>query len=187
MSIKRSLLIFSASGIALMALMIVLLVINNPEKLGGTALNNAYVESMINNGQPIAEYSFMGGRCLFYPGEKDEYIALAVFDIDMSDSRVASVSYGQKDVLAETYYKECEAEWLDGLAYSADDRAYVDEWGQLYTTISVPLYSQNVHSLSIDSKDACAWIMSEDQYRTLEEVSSITFLSAENRMTVALE
>lgn len=48
----------------------------------------------------------------------------------------------------------------------------------------IPVYTDG---LSIDGRDACAWIMSKDQYLTLEEASSITFICAYNRMSVALE
>ena len=184
---KRLLIIISAISIVLIILLIVWLPINNGENHDWTELDDVYVEGILNNGRPIAEYSFMGGECVIYPVEEDGYIALAVFDIDMSDDRVASVSYGQQDISAETYYKQYGAESKGGLVYSADDRAYVDEWGQLYTTVSGPLFSQSVYGLSIDGSDACAWIMSKDQFRTLEEASSIIFICADNRMSVALE
>lgn len=184
---KRTLIIISAAGLVLYFLLITLLLINNGENNDGTRIGEAYVEEILNNAQPIAEYDYMGGRCVIYPGEDDEYIALAVFDIDMTDNRVTSVSYGQQDISAETYYKQYGAESKGGLVYSADDRAYVDEWGQLYATVSAPLHSQSVNSLSIDGGDGCAWTMSEEQYLTLAEASSITFQCTESRMSVTLE
>lgn len=184
---KRLLIIISAVTTVLIILLIVCLPINNGGNHNWTEIDDAYIEGILNDGRPIAEYSFMGGECAIYPAEEDGYIALAVFDIDMSDDRVASVSYGQQDISAETYYKQYGAESKGGLVYSADDRAYVDEWGQLYKTVSAPLHSQSVYGLSIDGRDACAWIMRKDQYLTLEEASSITFICAYNRMSVALE
>ena len=184
---KRFLIIISAITIVLIILSIVCLPTNNVENHDWTEIGDTYIEDIYSNSQPIKEYDFMGGRCMIYPGEKDGYVVLTVFDIDMSDNIVASVSYGQQDISAEAYYKQYGADTKGGLVYSVDDRAYVDEWGQLYTTVSAPLYSQSVYSLSIDSRDACAWNMSEEQYRTLEEASSITFICADNRMSVALE
>ena len=184
---KRLLIIISAASIALIILLIVILSTNNGENHDGTEFDKAYIDEMLNSGHPIAEYDFMGGRCVIFPREENEYIALAVFDIDISNDRVVSVSYGQQDISADTYYEQYQAESKGGLVYSADDRAYVYEWGQLYTTVSAPLYSQSVYGLSIDGSDACAWIMSKDQFRTLEEASSITFLCAESCMSVVLE
>lgn len=184
---KRLLIIISAITIVLIILLTVWLPINNGENYNWTEIDDMYIEGILNDGQPIAEYSFMGGECVIYPAEEDGYIALAVFDIDMSNDRVANVSYGKQDISAETYYKQYGAESKGGLVYSADNRAYVDEWGQLYKTVSAPLYIQSVYGLSIDGRDACAWIMSKDQYLTLGVASSITFICTYNSMSVALE
>lgn len=157
------------------------------EKHENEAISAEFLEEVFENGRIFKEYWFMGGRLRIYADDAQEYLAVAIFDVDMSNWHDIRVLYGNQTFSSREYYKRFGAEEIGGLIYSHEDEAYIDVLEQKHTTVSVPVYSQAAERLQIDGKDLFVWRMNDAQCCTLIEAGSVAFEYEEGSMAMALE
>lgn len=124
----------------------------------------------VMQGEPLASYWFMGGTCRVY-----EYGdgCLGVLRHDYREAAVeGQVEFGEKILSAEEYhalYGDTETY----PPYSEADKAYLDEFGGLIETRSVPTHVFPYRCFADGEGMLNVWVMSMADFEVLREYQGI--------------
>lgn len=166
---KRMWILSAAAAVLLLAVVLVGLRMTKPAEQAIAPEESVVREIM--QGDALASYAFMGGTCRVY-----EYGdgCLGVLRLDGAEEAIdGRVEFGEKILTAEEYHRLYGDTETD-LLYSAEDKAYLDEFGGLMKMRSVPTHVFPYRCFADGEGMLNVWVMSKADFEVLREYQAVS-------------
>lgn len=171
---KRMWILSAVAAVLLLAVVLVGLRMTQPGEKAIAPEESVVREIM--QGDALAAYAFMGGTCRVY-----EYGdgCLGVIRHDREEAAIdGQVEFGEKLLAAEEYHR-IYGDTETYPPYSEQDKAYLDEFGGLIETRSVPTHAFPYRCFADGEGMLNVWVMSREDFDVLREYRAISRSTAD--------